>query len=243
MSETPRSSWWITPSVLLCVFALLLWQVLSHGPVTRLDVHVRDGIQGAATSADLHWLYRIGRGLADLGDQAPALLTLLAATLLTIWRTRSWRPGLITLGALFVLATVIPLKLWVARPGPGQAVLGDASLGFFPSGHTADALCCYGTAALLLSLFVWTGRAARLRLTAAAAGLAALTIFGLLWSNFHWLSDIVGSLCWCGAWLIVVYRYGARAQANTYPGGSRYVGGRSSRPRRSDQTSSQRSRT
>lgn len=203
-------AWWAVPAVLLVVFGLLLWQVAAHGVVTRIDVHVRDGIQRAATAPGRHWLYRFGRGCADLDNQTPAILTLVAVTALTAWRARSWRPVLTAAGAGVVLATVIPLKIWVARPGPGQVVLGDANLGFFPSGHTADALCCYGTAALLLAVHMWTGPVARRLLVAGAAVLLVFTIFGLLWSNFHWLSDVIGSLCWCGAWLIVLYRYAGR---------------------------------
>ena len=228
MIET-RRSWWIAPAVLLCAFALLLWQVVAHGPLTRLDVHVRDGIQGTATSSGLHWLAQFGRGCADLGDQAPALLSLLIATGLAVWRTwsgqrstpgaataigapwhsPSWRPVLLAAGAGLVLATVIPLKIWVARPGPGEVVLGNANLGFFPSGHTADALCCYGMACYLFCVFVWTGITARRLLVALTALIIALTIFGLLWSNYHWLSDILGSLCWCGAWLLVIWHFSA----------------------------------
>jgi membrane-associated phospholipid phosphatase len=206
MIEPRRPSWWITPALLLCVFAVLLWQVSSHGVVTRLDVHVRNGIQDAATSPGLHWLAPIGRACADLGDEEPAILFLFVVGLLATVRARTWRPLLIAAGAGIVLASVIPLKIWVGRPGPGQAVLGNANLGFFPSGHTADAMCCYLTAAFLLSAFVWTGPAARRELAACATAIVGLTIFGLLWSNYHWLSDVVGSLCWCGAWLLVLLR-------------------------------------
>jgi len=211
MIEPRRPSWMITPALLLCVFAVLLWQVASHGIVTRLDVHVRDGIQDGATSAGLHWLIPIGRGCADLGNEAPAILFLLVVGLFCVVRARTWQPLIIMAGAGLVLASVIPLKIWVGRPGPGTAVLGNANLGFFPSGHTADAMCCYITAAFLLSAFVWTGPAARRQLMASALAILALTIFGLLWSNFHWLSDILGSLCWCGGWLLALFRYADRA--------------------------------
>lgn len=244
MIET-RRSWWIAPAVLLCAFGLLLWQVVAHGPLPRLDVHVRDGIQGTATSAGLHWLAQFGRACADLGDQAPALLSLLIATGLAVWRAWSmqrkaapdaataatdraaattatdralwrsplWRPVLLTIGAGLVLLTVIPLKIWVGRPGPGEVTLGNASLGFFPSGHTADALCCYGMACYLLCVFVWTSVAARRLLAALTTLVISLTIFGLLWSNYHWLSDILGSLCWCGAWLLVIWHFSASSAA------------------------------
>ena len=202
--------WWIAPGLMLGAFVILFWQVSSHGLVTRIDVHVRDAIQDAATSSGWHWLAPIGRVCADLGDQAPALLTLVVATALTVCRCRSWRPSLVAGGAALVLVTVIPLKIWVARPGPGQVVLGNANLGFFPSGHTADAMCCYTTAAFLLGRLAWPRSDVRRVLGAVAGVLVCLTIFGLLWSNYHWLSDIIGSLCWCGAWLLVLRRYSLR---------------------------------
>jgi membrane-associated phospholipid phosphatase len=206
-SQASRS-WCIVPGALLCVFGLLTWQVVSHGPLTRFDVHARNAIQRAANSSGLHWLGPIGRGCADLGDQAPAILGLLVTTGLAAWYARSWRPVLLAVGAGVVLATVIPLKIWVARPGPGNAVLGNADLGFFPSGHTADAVCCYVTGAFLLGTFAWTSRTARRLLSGLVVGLLVLTIFGLLWSNYHWVTDILGSLCWCGAWLLVLRRFG-----------------------------------
>lgn len=200
----PSRRGWIAPGVALGVFFVLLWQVLAHGVVTRVDVHVRNRIQHAAHTPGLHWLSSIGHGCADLGDQLPSLLCLLLVTAFTAWHRRSWRPLVPAAGALLVLASVIPLKLWVARPGPGDAGLGNADLGFFPSGHTADALCCYGMSALLLGSFLWRTRAARRGVGGVAALLVALTAFGLLWSNYHWLSDVIGSLCWCGAWLLLI---------------------------------------
>lgn len=204
---------WITSSVLLGVFFVLLWQVLSHGVVTRVDVHVRNAVQSAAHSSGLSWFYRIGRGCADLGDRQFSLLCIVCVTAYAAWHCRSWRPVVPAAAALVVLATVIPLKLWIARPGPGEAVLGDASLGFFPSGHTADAVCCYSMSAFLLYLFVWQGRTARLALGGGATLLIVATMFGLLWSNFHWLSDVIGSLCWCGAWLLVIARWSMASAA------------------------------
>lgn len=217
-SRHDAPSWWMPPAALLCAFGVLLWQVLSHGPLTTLDLHVRNGIQDTATSPGLHWLAMFGRGIANLGDEAPAVLALLLAAAAASWLTRSRRPLLLAAGAGIVLATVIPLKIWVGRPGPGEATLGNATLGFFPSGHTADAVCCYLTAAYLLGTFVWTSRTARQVLGGLAAAVLVLTIFGLLWSNYHWLTDILGSLCWCGAWLLVLAHVD---QARAYPRGRR----------------------
>lgn len=221
-AEAPRAQhqpgrWWIRPGLLAVLFGLLLWQVASHGPVTRLDVEVRDAVQRQAASPGLEWLRPIGRGLADLGDQPAALPVLLVAVLLALWCARRHGvspvpPVAIAVGAGLMLATVIPLKIWVARPGPGQSTLGDAILGFFPSGHTADAMLCYGAAAIVLCGWVWTAPWARRLIWTVFWCLLAATIFGLLWSNYHWASDIAGSLCWCGAGLLVL-RHAATARS------------------------------
>ena len=214
--------WRLVPVLLLAGFVFLLWQVKAHGPVTGLDIRVRDRILDWAASPSMGWLAVPGRDLADLGNQTIALLILLAATGIAIRATRSWWPLWVTLAALAALLTVIPLKLWISRPGPGQLTLGDAALGFFPSGHTADATLCYGTAALLLCATVPPGLtiASRLRLAirSVAGTLVLLTIFGLLWSDYHWLSDILGSLCWCGAALVLLHRLIRRGRNRHGPG-------------------------
>lgn len=209
-----RYGWWLLPALLVAGFGLLIWQVKTNGPVTSLDIRVRDRIQHAARSPSMTWTFHPGRAMADLGNESVTFPVLIAVTALAARAARSWRPVLIGLGAFATLGTVIFFKTWLDRPGPGTAVFGNADLGFFPSGHTADALLCYGTSALLLCVFVLPdhrlnadARRSRQALVAAAAVLVLATIFGLLWSNFHWLSDTVGSLCWCGAALAVLSRY------------------------------------
>lgn len=199
--------WWLPTAALWILFLLLAWQVVAHGPVTGADIRVRNRIQDWAAEPALQWLRPIGHGLADLGDQPAVVAVLLLATAGAVLLRRSWRPLLEALVLGLGLAAVIPLKLWIARPGPGQVVLGDAALGFFPSGHTADAVIGYCGAALLLcralrvapiSTSTDRNRMLRRGLAGAAAALVGLTIAGLLWSDYHWLSDTLGSLCWCG---------------------------------------------
>lgn len=212
--DRTRDFWWLLPALLLVAFALLAWQAKTNGPVTHLDLKVRDRLQDAAQSPSMAWAFHPGRAMADLGNETFTLVVLFAVTALAVRATRSWRPALISLGALATLGTVILLKIWIHRPGPSAAVFGNASLGFFPSGHTADAILSYGTSALLLCVFVVPdsrlnadARRSRQAIIAAAVVLIVLTILGLLWSNFHWLSDTVGSLCWCGAALAVMHHY------------------------------------
>lgn len=207
---TPRR-WWIAPVALLIVFAVLAWQVVAHGPATGVDIRLRDRIQGWAAEPALAWLAPPGRALASLGSQPITLSVLGAVTLLAAWRARRdgrppWQPVALSAAAVSALATVIPLKILIARPGPGKITLGDAILGFFPSGHTSDALLCYGTSALLLTTWVLRGTLARRATSATTTTLIILVILGLLWSDYHWLSDILGSLAWCGAALLILRR-------------------------------------
>lgn len=209
-----RYPWWLLPALLLIAYALLIWQIKTNGPITTLDIRFRDRIQRAARAPSMAWTFHPGRALADLGNESFTFPIIIAVTALAARAARSWRPVLIGLGAFATLGTVIIFKTWLDRPGPGKAVFGDADLGFFPSGHTADALLAYGTSALLLCVYVLPdsrlnadAHRSRRTIVATAILLVLATIFGLLWSNFHWLSDTVGSLCWCGAALAVMHRY------------------------------------
>ena len=204
--------WRVWPLLGLTCFFVLLWQVASHGPVTGLDIRVRDHVNAWAATPWLGWLAAFGRGVANLGNQAVAIPVLPAVALFAAWRSRSTLPLKLTVAAALVLATVIPLKIWVGRPGPGTVVLGDANFGYFPSGHTADAMLCYGTSALILCFTLPMSRIARRVTVWAAVILALFTVFGLLWSDYHWLSDILGSICYCGAALVLLHRFAVRTQ-------------------------------
>lgn len=220
--------WWLYPPLLVGGFLLLLWQITSRGPVTTLDDHARNVIQGQATSPGLSWLVPVGHGLADLGDPPLCVPVLLAAVVIAAIVGRTWRPVAVFAGAVLMLMLVAYFKISVNRPGPGQftagrtnrfnAGPGNASYGpgladagrgwgYFPSGHTADAMICVGTAAILLCTWVLTSPRQRAWATWIVATWVVLVMAGLLWSNYHWLSDVVGSLCLCGAALMVFYRF------------------------------------
>lgn len=223
-----QDRWWLPPLLLLAGFLVLLWQVLTRGPVTRVDVHVRNVIQGVATSSDLNGLVRAGHGLADIGDLPWCVPILFASVVVAALVGRTWRPLPVLLGALAMLILVGYLKFSVNRPGPGQYTAGrtnpfnagpgnlsfgpglaDAGegWGYFPSGHTADTMICLGTAAIVLTTWVYTGARQRWWAKRIVGALVGMVIVGLLWSNYHWLSDIVGSLCLCGAALLLFARF------------------------------------
>ncbi|AUG77309.1 hypothetical protein CFP65_2477 [Kitasatospora sp. MMS16-BH015] len=227
--------------LLLALLVLISWQVAVHGPLLDLDLHVRSLVHSTrlslggqlppgATDAGLghlrpahpgpdgFWLDRLGRGLSDLGNTIPAIPVLLAAGALAAWRHRRtglrrwWLPlPTAAVTALLIPALVIPAKNWFARPGPLGTPLHPGEWGWYPSGHTATSAIAYGTATLLLCR-AFPGPALHRRLTALTA-LACLGVgWGLVWSDFHWLLDVLASWCLAGLLLWTL----ARATA---PGG------------------------
>ncbi|MFD0328795.1 phosphatase PAP2 family protein [Streptacidiphilus monticola] len=80
-------------------------------------------------------------------------------------------------------------------PRPLVEPVPDGDWGWFPSGHTATSAICFGTAALLLAR-AWP----RLRwfLYGACSVVCLGVIIGLLWHDYHWLLDIIASLCLTG---------------------------------------------
>ncbi|MEU9194677.1 phosphatase PAP2 family protein [Streptomyces hundungensis] len=177
-------------ATLLCVFAVITWQVVSGGPLRRLDERLDRPLTGHGPS----WL---AEALSDLGSMPVALPVLALAIGHALWRGRR-RAALIAAATMaLVPLLVVPLKEWTARPGPF-----DPATGYYPSGHTATAMVAYGCAALLLSPYVrraWV-------LPAAAGALTAATGIGLVLHGYHWPLDVLASFCLCGALLVVSSR-------------------------------------
>lgn len=92
---------------------------------------------------------------------------------------------------------VMPLKLWIDRPGP---LTVDS--GYYPSGHTATAMVAYCGAALLLR--PCTGRAGRRWAMPVAVVLSAATGIGLVLRGYHWPLDVLGSWLLCGMLLALL---------------------------------------
>ncbi len=182
-------------------FALLWWQVATHGPWWRWD--------GAADGAVLRTAARDGflrpyaQVTADLGDIVVALPALAAVLGYVGWRTGRWKVPAVCAAVMALTGlVVVPLKAAVGRPAPGSSVLAGHS-GYFPSGHAATFAMAYGLASLaLLSLPVLAGRAAAWRLLVFAAVPLNLVVgAALVWRGYHWPSDVMAS--WCLCWVLL----------------------------------------
>ncbi|MEU9046457.1 MULTISPECIES: phosphatase PAP2 family protein [unclassified Kitasatospora] len=195
------------PVVAAVVLLAVSWQVAVDGPLLGLDRWIRRAVHTARHDVPNALLDHLGHALSDLGSSVPAIPVLLLAGALAAWRCRRagaagrwWLPlpvAVLTAGLIPLL--VVPAKAAFARPGPLGDPLTPGQWGWYPSGHTATAAISYGVAALLLAR-VSGPRAAR-GLAAGAALLALGVGAGLVWSDFHWLLDVVAG--WCLAVLVV----------------------------------------
>lgn len=201
----------------LLVLALLTWQVVIVGPLVILDVRVRDAV--AHGHAAVAWLDTPGRLAADLGAPVvapPVLAVALAVRELAGARHdpdgvpgRAYRPGgavpRAIVAVVLLLVTVLVMKQLVGRPGPYDALPADGHGGYFPSGHTATAMVCYGSALLPPPMRAPTARGMAIRRWARVVFvlLVLLTGAGLVWSGYHWLSDVLAGYALSAAILLV----------------------------------------
>ncbi|MGK5627591.1 phosphatase PAP2 family protein [Streptomyces sp. URMC 123] len=145
---------WAVIALCALLFALVTWQVGTHGPLWSLDERIGRALGRPKSPSAVAEL------CADLGNLPVAAGVLAAATGYAVWRARragararsagTWLPPLsawLAMGA--AAALVVPLKHALARPGPSGPLIGYS--GYYPSGHTATAVVAYGTAAVLVA--------------------------------------------------------------------------------------------
>ncbi|WP_457033368.1 phosphatase PAP2 family protein [Kitasatospora sp. P5_F3] len=201
---------WI-PLALLAVLALISWQVAVDGPLLELDELTRSAVHSVRRALGSTLLNHLGAGLSDLGGPVPAMPVLLLTAAVAAWRehraglARWWFPvPVAVLAGALVPLLIVPSKTWFARPGPFGFPLSAEQLGWYPSGHTATSAIAYGTAALLLGPTL--RRPVRERLYALTALLCLGVGAGLVWSDYHWLLDVLASWCLAGVLLWCLLR-------------------------------------
>ncbi|GAU70068.1 hypothetical protein SSP35_16_00630 [Streptomyces sp. NBRC 110611] len=214
---------------------MLTWQVAVGGPLRALDERLGRALASSGfPSSAAELLADLGNTAVAL----PVLLAAMAWAGWRGWRgwreerrgpqegrrghqahreaagggpaARRWLPPLAA-GFTFaaVPALVVPLKLWLARPGPPRMADGVPD-GFYPSGHGAAAAVAYGLAAMLLARGrapgPGRGRARRLVVPVGVAGVVLGNVgvgVGLVRSGYHWPLDVLGSWCLAGVLLAV----------------------------------------
>ncbi len=235
MSPDPRPKYALLalPTLLL---ALITWQVVTHGPLLRLD---------ARLSRQLVRPDRFSELLSDLGNVQVAVPVLVLALGYSAWRGRAagtdgwWLPPAAAAVLMALIpAFVVPLKDWTARPG---TPLMPPGVGYFPSGHTATAAIAYGSATLLV--FPWLrSAAARRALVGVCAALVLGVSYGLVRRGWHWPLDVVASWCLGTVLLTTLSLVVSRSRRRSSSGTPSWSSGPSSPTTSSDREERARSR-
>lgn len=174
------------------VFVLLTVDVVVGGPASGVDVWMEHRV-GAHRSA----LVAAVSGAGGLGVSAGVLAVLMLVSMHLTWRLR---PLLVAVGNAAAMAVIVLLvKTVIGRPGPVFVDSPAGYAGFFPSGHTATAGVCFGTATYLW----WRMRRHRRgdpatvgttvgMVVALAVGVASVA------GGYHWFSDALASVALTG---------------------------------------------
>jgi len=187
---------WLAMALLFVVgFGWVTAAVLLSGPLVTIDHVVASWWQqhlGHATVGVIRrYVVLPGQRLYDVPPMA-----VLAAVL--AWRRRQWRPLLVPLVVMVLLAIVVPgLKLLTGRTNPDSGVdLLFAGGTEYPSGHEVNAIVVWGMTFALAGRLNWAvGRWLTPRRRAALVTVMALDVgIGVVIGRTHWLSDVLASI-------------------------------------------------
>jgi hypothetical protein len=191
-----------TGAVALALGLAVLTALVATGRTVGLDSWVNELMpRRGGGPAPLHFVAEAIVTVATPSVTVALLLT--AAALWAIWSRTLW-PVLAVAPAVAVLTVTVLVGKWLlARPGtPGSGTVHI--FGAYPSGHTATALVCTGTLAVLVAR-----RHPQFRrgLTLAVTGWTALVAWSLVWLHFHWLCDVLGAALLGALLLWLLFRW------------------------------------
>ena len=187
-------------AVLVGVLVLTGLGVTRSPALQKLDRRITSWVVAHRTPELDRWMAALtftGSWLSALG--VAAVVAVLA------WRRRVPLRGLVAvLTGWAGVALAVPLtKSLVERPRPPEALRLLSTHGWsFPSGHTATAVVVFGTATTLLVLLTHR-RAVRALALAACPLLVGVIAFSRVELGVHWTTDVVASVVWTAAWLVV----------------------------------------
>jgi undecaprenyl-diphosphatase len=200
--------WLLVPAA--CLIALmvglgfLLTEVLPSTALGRWDAEVPGRLVE----------YRQQEGISE-----SKLITTLSETLTIItlaamaaaacrWKFGRWRESLVVIYAVIgETAIFVATTLFIDRPRPGVPHLDDAPpTSSFPSGHTAAAVCFYGSIAAII---LWHSRYRWIKVvTVVVCGAVPLLIAGSrVYRGMHYPTDVLAGALLGAIWLTVVVFY------------------------------------
>lgn len=180
------------------LFLGVLEDVVSGDPLIRIDTTIYHALQALRTPAADALMISI----TELGDSVVTTSVAVVVFLWLVWQ-RAWRTATYWAAAVGFAATLNTItKVAIHRPRPGDLAYVGASQFSFPSGHATVNAVLYGFLAFLITRQVRP--AWRLPIFAVVASFAMLMAFSRLYLGAHWFSDVVASLAFATAWVIVL---------------------------------------
>jgi undecaprenyl-diphosphatase len=204
----------IASVLLLAGFGAVTADMLLGGPLRgadhEVDRLVLAHVPRSVIVACRRYLVLPGQRLVDVPPMA-------AAAAVLAWRRRQWRPLLVPLVVMVLLALVVPgLKIWTGRTNPlsGRDVLW-AGGSEYPSGHEVNAIVVWGMCFALAARLDWpVGRWLTRRRQALLTTAMALWVgCTVMVARTHWLSDVVASVCLAVPLLWAVRAFGFTREA------------------------------
>jgi undecaprenyl-diphosphatase len=179
-------------------FGLLLHQVATDGPLTAFDEDwagwLNDRFHDRALAIAAMEV------ISFTGKPIFLVFSIGIPGLWVLWR--GGRKLVVFLGVTCLVGGAIDtvVKLAVGRPRPDVDEPISTAIGnSFPSGHSMQALVCYG-ALLLVLLPLWERRGQRVAITATVVLVLAIG-FSRLTLGLHFVSDVLGGYVLGAAWL------------------------------------------
>jgi undecaprenyl-diphosphatase len=186
----------------MLLLGLLITHVLEHGLLADESAVNRDLVQDrtAAGNTVTH--------VFTYFAETPTIIALTAVAAIACRIVfRRWRESVYVVLAvsgetlIFLLATLV-----IDRKRPPVPPLDDAPpTSSYPSGHTAAAICFYGSIAVIV---LWRGRHALLKAAAVALAVLVPLLVGAsrLYRGMHFVSDVVAGLLLGTTWWSVTTR-------------------------------------
>ncbi|MCK9908001.1 LssY C-terminal domain-containing protein [Microbacteriaceae bacterium K1510] len=179
------------------LFFSVLEGVVQGDPLVHIDGVIYRALQDLRTPAGDTFMIAV----TELGDPVVTTTVTIVVLLWLAWQ-RAWRTAFYWAAAVGFAATLNTItKLAIHRPRPSDLAYTGASAFSFPSGHATVNAVLYGFLAFLVTRQLRCAR--RLPIFVAVLCFATLIVFSRLYLGAHWFSDVVGSLTFATAWVVV----------------------------------------
>jgi membrane-associated phospholipid phosphatase len=185
----------------------LTWLAIGvhvHGCVTALDAPTASWIGNAAHRS--HRLDEATLMTARFANNATVAAASLIGGALLAWRARSFRPGVVVIGAVGgAVVANNAIRAVVDRPLTEAEIHAAPLLSTghhpFPSGHVAGIGALLGIIAVCIA--VGRSRTAQALLMILVVAGVVIVAFSRLYLGLHWLSDVIGGALLAGMAVIL----------------------------------------